>query len=168
MDWGDVPTWIQAVTTTAALIAAALAVRLELKAGRERDSEAVERGEDKRRAQASAVVIWPSRGLWPYPGVQDYVVYHDVTVSNASDLPIFDAALSIAGSNGVVEDVWTAAVLPPGARVDVSLDEHTLALGAEEVTIDGVFVALFGNARLAFTDAAGRKWERLAGLLSER
>jgi hypothetical protein len=88
LDWGDVPTWIGAVATMLAFIAAWVAARaawrvLELERTRDRLRREVED-----RVQADRVAAWPSLGP-SNPDDPDSPEVWGATVRNASELPVY-------------------------------------------------------------------------------
>ena len=151
VNWGDLPTWVGAVTTLGALIAARRLIKVEL----ERDERAAE---DRRRAeedrarseQAALVATWPG----PSPGSSG----RGIVVRNGSNLPIYGVEVTLHSHSGrpdilvVVEDV-----IPPGDRW------YPFPESVFEVNELGDRV---GDTRddwapaIEFEDAAGRLWGR--------
>lgn len=136
--WGDVPTWVLAVTTLLALVAAAFAgvvayelLRMELGRDRRAEQERSEQREADRRAQASRVAAWFGRwenlDLWanaPTGPALDMTA-RGAAIRNASDLPVYEVRVSFcvptppgAGLN------WRSGrglsppvpIVPPGAE----------------------------------------------------
>lgn len=102
--WGDVPTWVAAVTSLLALLAAAFAglvayAVLDVELGRDRvaAAERAERREAEQRAQAGKVAAWyatwdgeaPFGPLAPPPSLQANQVYGAV-IRNGSELPVYE------------------------------------------------------------------------------
>ena len=88
IDWGDFPTWLEAVATTGVLIAAGLAARAAgrlLTVARDRDCEQREATE---RTQAERIAAW--RAIVPRdPRGVGLAVGWDAAVRNASELPVY-------------------------------------------------------------------------------
>src|SRR5689334_11831407 len=105
MDWGDVPTWVQAIATLLALIAAGAAASAAwqvLAVERKRDVDR-QQVEDERRAaeargQADRVAAWPSTSPTeqnaPPPPQQG------VSIRNASELPVYNVRVFFERLNG--------------------------------------------------------------------
>lgn len=100
-DWGDLPTWVSAVTTTGALFAAAGVVGLELK--RERRGEASALAD-----QATKVAAWCKHVDYRHPRVYEFsagggpeVVGWGITIHNGGDLPVYDVVVGMSGARAV-------------------------------------------------------------------
>lgn len=155
-DWGDVPTWISAVTTAGALAAAAWVVVIELR--RERRSEEASRSE-----QAAKVAAWCEHVDYRHPRVYEFsgggdpeVVGWGLTIHNGSDLPVYEAVVGVAAETS--RSLVLVGALPPGYR-RVPMPEDVTILDAK-----------YGSASLtvSFRDAAGTRWIRGAsGCLHE-
>jgi hypothetical protein len=105
--WGNVPTWVLAVTMLLALVAAAFAALAAyelLRAESRRHAVMVEeqrqREEAQRRAQASRVAAWYGRwsSVVKGPGMtadhREWLRYGAI-ISNASDLPVYNVRVSL-------------------------------------------------------------------------
>lgn len=152
VDWGDIPTWLSAVTTLGALVAAAVVVRIEMR----RDRRGVERAE--RAEQADKVAAWYDHSYAPNARgrVGDGPLGGDgggerggagrILLRNGSDLPVYNVFLNIySEAPGILTPPLKAC--PPG---DTHLEVPPGVVGPyERMTF-----------RLLFTDAAGRSWMR--------
>lgn len=143
IDWGDVPTWVGAITTLGALIAAGMVLRVEMR--RDRDA-----AEDRARSeQAMFCAAWP--GLTARGG-------HVVFFRNGSQLPVYDVRITIRNEEGRVLEVGdTERIQPPG--------ERTYGWPNEVFDVDELGDRIRDNREqwfpeCSFTDAAGRVWFR--------
>jgi hypothetical protein len=180
LSWGDVPTWVLAITTLLAFLAAAFAGLVAynlLKVETARDLKAAKEGllaaadrkraederavqlEANRRAQASKVTAWFDRWVEDYRG--------DVwgaAVRNASELPILDVRVSYYwvndprdGSPWTTEQRYASVdrirMIPPGKTEYHELPERVISM-AEECSTQVYLVGI------EFTDANGIGWRR--------
>ena len=156
VDWGDFPTWVSSVTTTLALVAAGIVVKIELDRDRVREEERQALGVKSEQAdQADRVAAWfdPRDGL------------NLVRFRNATDLPVYDVVLTItpSGSSGFRAEF--IPLIPPGLE-DIQppgpcsefLRAHSEHLGAEakDAYLRRTHVVI------EFRDAAERRWRRNA------
>lgn len=109
IDWGDVPTWVGAITTLGALIAAAVLVRFELR----RDHREVDRLE--RAEQADKVAAW----------FDDQSAR--ILVRNGSSLPIYNVRVWVISGAPGDELIEVDGAVPPG---DMPLAVPRGAMGA--------------------------------------
>lgn len=154
LDMGDVPTWIGAVTTLGALVAAGAVVKVEL--GREARAKA-----EADSAQADLVAAWIARRAEAW-----------VVVRNNSTLPIYDVTILIYDVTILIKKAFRPLdpeqpdptpsfsqfyqVLPPGEELARGLanDEgKPMQNPAPELKASLV-------VEVRFTDAAGREWVR--------
>ncbi len=171
--WGNVPTWVIAVTTLLALVAASFAALvtyelLRIESGR--DSVAVEerreREDAQRWEQASRVAAWYGRwsSVVKGPGMaadpREWARWGAI-ISNASELPVYNVRVSFcvpvdpsAGQTWRQGERYLGALrlVPPGEE-HVEMPDH---LRAEEAN---------GNDQtwlvaIEFTDASGTRWLR--------
>jgi hypothetical protein len=164
MDWGDVPTWVNAGVTLLALGAAALAVRharreadaatealkIEQERDRLREAEAAERRKDAERAeQADLVAAWLVRD--PSRLTASLADPNPVTanVENGSRLPVYDVELEFFGPPGFAK--VNLGTLPHGKAV---IDPPPEVRREDGTTTDDL------NLTLTFRDTAGRVWYR--------
>lgn len=157
MDWGDVPTWVNAGVTFIALCAAVVAVRrsgalLRVEQGRDHqrdEREAEQRNAAERAEQADRVAAWlvrdPSR---PSASLADP---NPVTanVMNESHLPVYDVELEFDGAFGFAKA--NLGTLPPGSAV---LDPPQEVRRDDGTTTDEL------SLTVTFRDSAGRVWHR--------
>jgi hypothetical protein len=196
-DWGDVPTWVSAVTTilalAAAVVAAVIARRLyKIESERDRRTEAdrsaaaedrrlaaedrlraeedrLAQIEGERRTQADKVAAW-----WGHPVEPDGRVRTNlwkVCVRNASDLPIYDITLLLLAPDEQADGTW--APIPLGsfpAPVAAVPPSDTIYVDVPSpVAGDVRFVADKNNIiGVEFRDATGTRWKRdPQGVLTE-
>lgn len=96
VDWGDVPTWISAITTLGALIAAAVLIGVEVR----RDRRGIQQAE--RQDQADKVAAWK----------QGSRSTRHILVRNGSQLPIYKVLVLVVYSRG--SKVLRVDSVPPG------------------------------------------------------
>jgi hypothetical protein len=151
VDWGDIPTWVQAAATVTAFLAATWAVYLQRRADSVRDA-------DRRREQAARIGVWPTGAVVDDPErAARNRRYPKLAVRNASLLPVFTVwVLHVDGSS--IASVEMFEVLPPETTIEVEMpDDLHVVPGAD-----------LGAWKIRFTDTAGVKWERsAAGVLHE-
>jgi hypothetical protein len=168
VDWGDAPTWITAVATIAALIAAGLAVRaswavLKLETRREDRAEkadAERRAAAERAEQADYVAAWMhwNDGVPLFP---DTTIFGPMMgqgwgalVTNASSLPIYTVALVFYGRDGEERDRVEKDFVPPGESHVPWNKELRQGDGEDRELGTDIRVEIF------FRDTAGRTWRR--------
>lgn len=160
VDWGDVPTWISALATIAAFLAALLAVRaswnvLTLERAREDRAEAqeLERQRAAERAeQADHIAAW---SYWAEPQMLRRTGWGALVV-NESGLPIYDVTAAFFGPDGSHRGDGSQSVVPPGQNFIPWPGGLTREGG------DGASREQGSDFRVAvaFRDAAGRTWHR--------
>lgn len=147
VDWGDIPTWISALTTLGALVAAGWVVRIELR----REEQAViaradERAARERSEQADNVAAWPD---WN----RDRPA---ILIRNGSQLPIYNVRLEFTSGARSPRRIQPMPMLAPG--------DHHAAYPGDIVSDDGTGnfsdTSHLWNVRLRFVDSAGRDWVR--------
>lgn len=118
INWGDFPSWVTAVATVLALVAASYAawrtgkiVTIEL--GRDRQRE-----QDEERRQASQVAAWAAESVHdPVGGSNVFSQYTTMSVSgfviNGSSQPIFNIRVLWFVEDESIHET-ALAVLPPG------------------------------------------------------
>jgi hypothetical protein len=178
LSWGDVPTWLLALTTLAALGAASVAAVVayavlriegdrEVRAAQER----AERRETDRRAQAARVAAW--YGSWqtviyasgkPIPGAGD-VLASGAVIGNTSGLPVYDVLVWFYMPTGPER-----GLSPQDARGVGAERRDVVPPGETHVYVPQLFKDLesagSGGAQprwlvaIEFTDAAGVRWRR--------
>ena len=156
MDWGDIPTWVQAIVSLLALIAAIVAALVAWRAfrlERVRESRALEelthRLDEERRAQASLVSAWltqPTEGNIP-----DDVA--SVSLRNASLLPVYDVVTVIQTADSQIISRAAAewGVLPP---MELAAGRF-IRLTTNKSAVSGEI-----GVSIKFRDSTGRIWER--------
>lgn len=175
-NYGDVPTWISAVTGLlaflAAVAAAVVAYRLygiESARDRHADEERQERAQEARRAQANKVTAWFGPDV-PTEEERARVLMHPrvwprawaACVANASDLPVYDVVVTFCFVNWQGR-TWSAIERGTGAQPIVTLPprSETFVAMPEEVRGDvteineSTFVII-----VEFRDTAGTRWRR--------
>jgi hypothetical protein len=155
VDYGDVPTWIAAVATVLALVAAGFAAWASwnvLKRETQRDAD---RDDAERRQQANLVAAW--HGVVPHPVQRGAGLYRPV-VRNGSELPIYQVGVEVVveGSTGIVH---MTEVLGPGQWFVTQSGHFNFADHPTEklrlhASSPGFQVAV------SFSDAAGIAWRR--------
>jgi hypothetical protein len=174
-DWGDVPTWAAAVF---ALIAGLIAWRAFVVSQRayrvahqiyqiesERDERAAEerreRDKAERRAQADKVATWLGRAA-PATGVEPRVV--GANIKNASDLPVYDVAVSFCHSpaeNSNEQRLWNPRNTRTDAFMVIPPHETVFEVFPPSAIQDaGGLEEREWTVTIRFRDAAGVRWER--------
>jgi hypothetical protein len=172
--WGNVPTWVLAVTTLLAFVAAAFAALATyelLCIESRRDAAAVDkvrqREDEQRRAQAGRVAAWYGRwsSVVKGPGMTaDHREWlrSGAIISNASDLPIYNVRVSLcvavdpsAGLTWRQGERFAGALrlVPPGEE-HVEMPDHLRAEAEASGNQQTWLVAI------EFTDALGTRWLR--------
>ena len=156
VDWGDIPTWVQAIVSFLALVAAIVAAVVAWRAfrlQRVQESRALEelthRLDEERRAQASLVSAWLTQRA--EGNIPDDVAC--VSVRNASLLPVYDvvAVIQTADTQIVSRAVAEWEVLPP---MDLAA-ERFVRLTTNKSALSGEI-----SVSIKFRDSFGRIWER--------
>jgi hypothetical protein len=180
--WGDVPTWVAAIATLAAVTIAIWAGVSAKKAGQAarrtartslhllkieqaRDDE--QRTAHARLHQADLVAAWHAWGEVPH-FVGGTIWVWGATIQNGSPLPVYEVrAVLIADSDRRVADSVSVSVLPPGLHHRAwpnGPDGYRKSSGTDEGGNP-----IYTEARdqfkveLSFRDTAGREWKRDAG-----
>lgn len=142
LDWGDVPSWVGGIGTTAAVIVALW------QSGRETRKQR----KDRERAQAEQVAAWCT-GEQMCTGRHNWT---EVLVLNRSGLPIYGVRVwGQAESNPEVnpekdQGAGYVDILPPGE------DPTVIRIGFNpDLSVEGT-----SRAQIAFQDAAGTLWVR--------
>jgi hypothetical protein len=177
--WGDVPTWVAAIATLAAVSIAIWAGVSAKKAGQAARRTArvslrlleIEqaRDEEQRRAQArlhqaDLVAAWHAWDKVPHL-VGGTIAVWGATIRNGSPLPVYEVrAELIADSDGRVADSVSLPVLPPGLNHRAWLngpDDYRKSSGTDQ---GGNPIYTEGRDQfkvaLSFRDTAGREWKR--------
>lgn len=143
VDWGNVPTWIGAIVTSGALSVSAATLALHLR--------------DRRRASAATVNAWASLANSAAPDALQ------AQVRNSGAEPAYKIKLTfIIGGEESHSDEFD--VIPPKELTtrpasQAAIDHWYRVLTARQLPGTGVDRYL-PRVRLAFTDSAGRRWER--------
>jgi hypothetical protein len=96
LDWGDVPTWIGAITTLCALLAAAYLVAIEVRRDR-READRQDRAE-----QADKVAAWFDDASG------------QLLLRNGSSLPIYNVLITIFPESPELATIQPEGAVPPG------------------------------------------------------
>ncbi|MQA85895.1 MAG: hypothetical protein GEV03_15040 [Streptosporangiales bacterium] len=150
VDWGDAPTWITAAVTLLALVAAftaAWATWHQLRMEQIRDDKRDQREVEQRRAaeqaeQADYVAAW--------------IDFHEgLVVRNGSELPVYDARISVFHAGEQIGGTADLPVIPPGEqKVGIPGPEPDTWYSL------GIRDRREGRADIRFRDTAGREWRR--------
>lgn len=185
MDWGNVPDWVAAIGTVAALVAASFAARYASRQVGHLQKESDERQLGARQVHASRVSSWISGG-----GSAPYAVF----ILNAGTQPVYDVLHVFIGPNNY-NGFWHHPIPPADSpQIDSGMtsfinsqrgDVKSIDLSWDPDSSDELSKILdqlrTGEAedakwqmrrlllRLFFTDANGVRWERrVDGTLKER
>ena len=147
--------WVSAVISAAALVAAAIAIRIGAKALRQqRVREAAEQRERDRprlREQAALVSTWIE---YPGPASDEDTIVIGARVRNGSQTPVYQARLTMLNVHDADKTVeHLIPVIPPGS------DPTFYQYGPTEphrVIDDSLAI----KAELVFTDSSGERWAR--------
>jgi hypothetical protein len=155
LDWGDVPTWVGALTTLGALIAAGALVKVELRRDRRTEREAQQRRDGQARAeQADLVAAWKDQkdsDSW-------------ATIRNGSELPVYDVELELFETTGTVRQYTVeVGVVPPSDHMDIWVVQNSVGTDVHSPGRPREFAV-----SITFRDTAGREWKRdTAGVLHQ-
>jgi hypothetical protein len=146
ISWGDVPTWVVAIATIFAFIAAGFAaVRAKQMFDLEHRRD-LHDGEMRRREQASRVSAWVVQA-------HEQGASPRIALRNASDLPVYSVRYQIStDSHGIGVFGNTIIALPP--------ESEPLTVPLVEVSSD---LAENIGVVIEFRDAAGDCWQRNSG-----
>jgi hypothetical protein len=176
--WGDVPSWVTAVATVLALIAASYAawrtgkiVNIEL--GRDRDRE-----RDEERRQASQVAAWAAESVHdPVGGTSVFSQFTMMSVSgyvvNGSSQPIFNVHVGWFVDDEQIHET-NVAVLPPGGVETWEMPDEVISRFDGETSDQGTrplrrfleaellssMTAERLRLQVGFDDSHGRRWSR--------
>jgi hypothetical protein len=152
--------WLTGATLVAAIVAGIVAYKI-WRIETQRDTEATT---ERERAQAAAISSWAYLHTGPSAG-------HEQTravVSNASREPAYDVTVRLV--QGAKNWSHTYAVLPPGASLDVDVDDPELGARIDvEVgaSVSGPDALVFAISRgtsyvveMTFRDANNVEWKR--------
>lgn len=176
MDWGDFPTWVQAVVTAGALGAAVWAGRATWKVfnlerareDRAEDEARERRAADERAAQADLVAVWHTvlgSGLAEGPLPTDWAA----RVINDSPLPVYEVSVEFYGPDGTERDVQRTFIVPPGGQ-DFYWQQDLRKVADHDTNGHPIYTESPQDFRVAlrFRDTAGRQWYRDAnGVLTK-
>jgi len=172
--WGNVPTWVLAVTTLLAFVAAAFAAFATyelLRVESRRHAVALEeqrlREQAQRRAQASRVAAWYGRWSSVVKGPGMAADHREwlrcgAIISNASDLPVYNVRVSLcvaadpaAGLTWRQGERFAGALrlMPPGQE-HIEMPDHVRTEEEADGNQPTWLVAI------EFTDASGVQWLR--------
>jgi hypothetical protein len=164
VDWGDFPTWVQAITTSGALFAAGWVVKIELDRDAARtNQETAAREVAERAEQADRVAAWhESRRVTASAGGFLGWDSWQAIVLNGSVLPVYDLTAVFVGPDGRRFPAEKVAVVSPGESAVAWPKElqHTQAQETESSkrysqTDLGKFLVT-----ITFRDTGNRIWER--------
>ena len=173
VDWGDVPTWIVALTTLGVLIAAGVLLRGEV--GRDhrvlaadaerRDKEAAAEEERREREasshQADHVAAWCGQA-------DNQTRDHKLFFGNGSALPVYDVVVTWVLPDGATLPQEPYALMGPGRTVDAIPSDVLEARTERFPDLNSWEFAGKLKVGIRFRDTAGRVWERDAkGVLSQ-
>jgi hypothetical protein len=173
-NWGNVPTWVLAITALLAFIAAAFAalvtyelLRIESRRDQVAAEERRQRDDAERRAQASRVAAWYGRwsSVVKGPGMaadhREWVRWGAI-ISNVSDLPVYNVRVSFCVAvDPSAALTWrhgerylgALRLVPPGEE-HVEMPDHIRGDGDASQNEPTWLVAI------EFTDASGARWLR--------
>lgn len=173
MNWGDVPTWLGALVTAAALIAAFKVYKIESDRDARAATERREQFQAERRAQADKVAAWyayfrPQYSSAPMTAFreQGWAAF----IRNASDLPIYDVEIDF---------YYVIPNAPPGNvpsrrgssdQIPVVPPQEETYIKTPSGVLDQVDAESKANHSVAieFRDTAGARWRRdIYGKLTE-
>lgn len=157
IDWGDFPTWVSAITTLGALIAAGIVVRVELKRDHQAQLLAAEqRSAQARATQADLVAAWHE---------DDPQVGWTAIVQNNSNLPIYDVTVKFIDRVQALRGAVRERVVPPGRLLldwpkewPEEIQEYAYTHIEDRELEDGDPRGFAVSVH--FRDTAGRLWSR--------
>ncbi|MEH3141167.1 MAG: hypothetical protein PGN37_13500 [Mycobacterium kyogaense] len=147
--WGDVPSWVAAIGTTAAVFVALGVAYSEYLSRKQRDH----------RRQADAVTAWVENPRGPNAtggtaaGPSEWVA-----LLNTSGAVVYDVVVTlrfiVSGSEQPLPVYRFVRFLPPGRQF------YTRCRSPLDDDGNDIATGIFENASLAFTDASGEHWVR--------
>lgn len=160
--WGTAfPSWIAALATVAAVVAAVWAGKTAKRLYDQevdRDQRVIDNAE---RAQADRVAAWMAHSNDPLvPGTEGTgfgMVKRGwvCRLRNASDVPVYNVDVRIEAPGGQERGRIERSTLPPtSTHFDADLPDMSHAISGTENNYRLLL------ARISFTDAAGRRWTR--------
>lgn len=152
VNWGDAPTWVSALTTLAALLAAGWIVRIELARDEERRKERrAEKDTVERAEQADRIAVWVAKKASGW----------NVYSRNSSDLPVFDVTIKLWEDGGEPQESFHS-LLPPDTSEKPLPDSFWIVHQDSERGKMLVSETRAARVRtsIKFQDAAGRIWFR--------
>lgn len=165
INWGDVPSWFSALVTLAALVFAVVAVVVSRRTFRLESERDRRNAEARTRRQAASVSAW-----WARDGDRHSGHSWAVHLRNASDTPVYKAALTILGLGQHAKlqaTVIELSVVPPTQAPTIHPIGITGARADDDHDADGHPLSEY-RVSLRFTDATGVRWMRdQYGVLSE-
>lgn len=149
--WGDVSTWIAAISTGGALIAGVLVLNLQRQDLNERETEHKAEAEDRRREQARHISQWLAR--WDEGDGRLRVV---VGYQNSSPEPVYEATI-------YVKTTWDGG--PSIFQFRIGGIRPNKSDGQATVPVDNTMSGLAAENKeppiiITFRDAVGRWWKR--------
>lgn len=183
IDLGDLPGWVQAVTTTGALAFAWVASKSALDLYRIESARDEHRARAERESQASRVCVWMERDqqapinemevalvTGKYEKIRERQWRPLAIVKNGSELPVYDVVVYFyrrdMTRNGDMKerrDFFTYPVIPPGGGMTIHASEDL-----QEPPLYGAADHAF-SVEMSFRDAANNEWLRHAdGKLTPR
>jgi hypothetical protein len=156
--WGDVPTWVLAVTAFLALVASVAAARIfnrQLKLQQEQLRMQREQlkamDEERERSQAAKVSAWIDS--WDYSGKEPVVV----KIRNGSEEPVWQVAAIVYEHWGIRAEpqFQRVEVVPPGETVRVEVRAKLAG-----ITPGTVYATVAPPLHLQFEDVNERLWRR--------
>lgn len=163
---GDLATWVGAAATSGALWLAILGVRGERHHRIAAEKAATDRA---RRSQAEAVFAWYG-GFTPGPESAPRGGYDSLIVRNDSDLPVYDAVVSLVLVQGAGARTSEQLAENPHFRFTLRKETFVIPPGTWRFRVVEGWRAMSARAgaEVAFRDARGSYWVRRAdGALDE-
>jgi arabinogalactan oligomer / maltooligosaccharide transport system substrate-binding protein len=165
LQWGDVPSWLSAGVTLAALVFAVVAVVVarrtyRLESGRDLVNAEARQQQDLfvRRSQAALVSAWWAKedGHQDRPRDPSWAVH----LRNASDAPVYKAHLTVMGmGEHARRKALELSVVPPTQAPTIHAVKIPTARGDRERDSLGHPLSEY-RVSLRFTDSAGVRWIR--------
>lgn len=167
IDWGNVPSWISAIVSIAAFVAASLAARAAWKQVKFTASDQYHRNSLREQEYASRVAVWASPSHTEFGQIE----YH---YANFSDLPIFNllitpaaaphrrAAMQVVAPTDKIRYIIPDRIneeLPSGLKfsgIPLSKEKRKALFEINE----RVHALAQSGVYIQFRDAAGQVWRR--------
>ena len=154
MKWGDFPSWIAAIGTAGALIAATYSIAIER----------VARRADRREAQARLVDVWVDKTSLSSSTEVGFVCVLKVAVrlANTSGQSVRGFDVDLWGSGDEYFGRFLCGVVPPRPPGQERVVELSVGVrsGSSDANMPAEYWKIHLRVAIVFTDSSGNRWYR--------